>query len=52
MIIEGKYQIKEIAFEVGYLDQNYFSRVFKKYFGESPSEFATNIKQYKLGGIK
>ena len=51
LIIEDKLQIKEIASKVGYLDQNYFSRVFKKYTGESPSEFSSNYRQYKLGGI-
>lgn len=32
-------EIKEIAFEVGYTDQGYFSRIFKKYTGMSPSEY-------------
>lgn len=30
---------KEICFEVGYHDPNYFSRVFKKNIGYSPSEY-------------
>ncbi|MCC3356319.1 response regulator [Bacillus sp. REN16] len=30
---------KEICFSVGYKDPNYFSRVFKKYTGMSPSEY-------------
>lgn len=31
--------IKEITAQVGYNDQNYFSRIFKNKFGISPSEF-------------
>jgi len=31
--------IAEISYEVGYNDQAYFTRVFKKQFGVSPSEF-------------
>jgi two-component system, response regulator YesN len=36
---EGKKSIKEISIEVGYTDQNYFSKSFKKYFSKSPSDF-------------
>jgi two-component system, response regulator YesN len=36
--------LKEIAFDVGYKDPNYFSRVFKKETGWSPSEFRMKIK--------
>lgn len=39
MIREGKLSIKEICFEVGYNDPNYFSRVFKKTTGLSPSDY-------------
>lgn len=31
--------VKEICYQVGYNDPNYFSRVFKKITGQSPSEF-------------
>ncbi|MCG2590647.1 hybrid sensor histidine kinase/response regulator transcription factor [Rhodohalobacter sulfatireducens] len=34
--------IAEISYEVGYNDQAYFTRVFKKQFGVSPSEFRKN----------
>ncbi len=34
-----KYSIKEISAMVGYQDPNYFSRLFKRYTGSSPSEF-------------
>lgn len=35
--------IAEVAYEVGYSDQAYFSRVFKKEYGISPSEFKNNL---------
>lgn len=39
MLLEGKYSIKEICVETGYSDPNYFSRIFKKYVGCTPTEF-------------
>ncbi len=38
LIISDK-RISDIAFDLGYEDQNYFSRSFKKVFGVSPSEY-------------
>ncbi len=35
--------IKEICAEVGYSDPNYFSRIFKKYQGVTPTEYKENI---------
>lgn len=32
-------QAQEIAFELGYDDPAYFSRLFKKYIGVSPLDF-------------
>jgi two-component system, response regulator YesN len=31
--------VKEVCYTVGYKDPNYFSRVFKKYTGLTPSEY-------------
>lgn len=31
--------VKEVSFEVGYQDPNYFSRIFKKNFGVTPTEY-------------
>lgn len=39
LLMEGKQTIKEICFKVGYNDPNYFSRIFKKIEGYSPTEF-------------
>lgn len=35
----GELSLKEVCFEVGYHDPNYFSRVFKKVTGMSPTEY-------------
>ena len=39
LLDETSRSIKEIAFDCGYADQNYFSRVFKKLTGMSPAEY-------------
>ncbi|MFB4162503.1 response regulator [Alteribacillus sp. JSM 102045] len=39
MMKEQAYTLKEISFTVGYKDPNYFSRVFKKYYGLSPKQY-------------
>ncbi|SFR63505.1 helix-turn-helix domain-containing protein [Anaeromicropila populeti] len=38
-LMEGNKTIKEICYLVGHNDPNYFSRLFKKTVGKSPSEF-------------
>ena len=38
---ETNKMVYEIAFEVGFSDQHYFSRTFKKYAGVPPSEYRT-----------
>ncbi len=35
--------IKEVCVEAGYSDPNYFSRIFKKYQGVSPTEYKENV---------
>lgn len=39
MLKDSSYSIKEICIDVGYGDPNYFSRIFKKCIGLTPSEF-------------
>ncbi|MEW9500294.1 response regulator [Jeotgalibacillus marinus] len=43
-LIEGNlHSLKEICFMVGYKDPNYFSRVFKKFYHESPKQYQQGI---------
>jgi two-component system response regulator YesN len=39
LLINSNFNIAEIAYKVGYNDQNYFTRVFKDYEDLTPSEF-------------
>lgn len=44
-LVEGNHTIKEICYLVGYNDPNYFSRLFKKRVGKSPTEFQKNDRE-------
>jgi two-component system response regulator YesN len=47
-LLRGGASIKEASFLVGYRDQAYFSRVFRRTEGQSPKEFIENTaKKYK-----
>lgn len=37
-LLDNGYLVKEVAFAVGYKDQNYFSTAYKRYYGNSPAE--------------
>lgn len=39
LLLEGEQKVSEVAFEVGFNDPKYFSKMFKKHFGATPSEF-------------
>lgn len=39
LLLQGELSMKEICAEVGYTDPNYFSRIFKKCVGSTPTEF-------------
>ena len=38
--------IKEIAYMLGFNDNTYFSKVFKKYVGKTPGDFKESYKFY------
>jgi ligand-binding sensor domain-containing protein/signal transduction histidine kinase/CheY-like chemotaxis protein len=42
LLLENRYTVYEVAFMVGYENSKYFSREFKKEFGKTPTEFASN----------
>jgi signal transduction histidine kinase/ligand-binding sensor domain-containing protein/DNA-binding response OmpR family regulator len=42
LIRESNQSISEIAFQVGFNDPKYFSRLFKKFYGMSPSDFLSS----------
>lgn len=43
MIANGTYSNKEISYFIGYSDPNYFSRVFKKIVGMTPTEYKASL---------
>lgn len=45
LIGEQSLSLKEICFEVGYNDPNYFSRVFKKAIGITPSDYRQQLEK-------
>ncbi|MEC3906543.1 two-component regulator propeller domain-containing protein [Tamlana sp. 2201CG12-4] len=44
LIKEGRYTLKEISYKIGYNDNRYFSRSFKKEFGNPPSFYVPKKK--------
>ncbi|NQV32864.1 MAG: helix-turn-helix transcriptional regulator [Phycisphaeraceae bacterium] len=38
--------VKEIAYRVGYDNEFYFSRIFRKHFGLSPKDFQDNFTRH------
>lgn len=45
MLCNTGLSIKEISAEIGYNDQNYFSRIFKNKFGISPTDFRSTSRK-------
>jgi two-component system response regulator YesN len=43
---QGLHSVKEICYNVGYSDPNYFSRLFKKVVGLTPTEYKEKIAKY------
>lgn len=44
LFINTKLKTYEVGYQLGYHDINYFSKLFKKYYGENPSDFRNNLK--------
>ena len=40
LIKEGKVNVTDVAYRVGFNDKSYFSTVFKQYYGVSPLEYS------------
>lgn len=45
LLANTSFTVKEVCFMVGYKDPNYFSRIFKKKIGMTPSEYVKKIKK-------
>ncbi|MCM3785007.1 response regulator [Neobacillus mesonae] len=51
LLVDPSYVLKDISQKIGYRDPNYFSRVFKKMVGMSPSEYRNaSLKDHRLAG--
>jgi two-component system, response regulator YesN len=46
-LVNPRYTIKDVCYQVGYKDPNYFARVFKKSCGITPTEYQT--RQLSIG---
>ena len=42
MLRDSSYPISEISSYVGYIDNNYFVKVFKKQYGMTPTEYRSS----------
>jgi YesN/AraC family two-component response regulator len=45
-MLENNMPVNEVSYYCGYSDPNYFTRIFKKYFNESPVKFKEKNSRY------
>ena len=43
-------ELNEIALELGFYDQSYFSKVFSRKYGRTPSEFRSSAQRNEIKG--
>ena len=43
LLMQQRFTLKEISDATGFYDQNYFCKVFKKYFGQPPSQYSKQL---------
>ena len=51
LLVTTEKNVKEIALEVGYAGQKYFTEIFKKYAGRTPVQFRGEYENKKEGGF-
>ncbi|MEM6633454.1 MAG: response regulator [Bacteroidota bacterium] len=49
MLLDGEDNVAGVSYRVGFVDQRYFSRIFKHHFGIPPSKY---VEAYKAGTLK
>ena len=48
MLIEGEDNVSGVSYRVGFVDQRYFSRIFKSHFGLPPKRY---VEAYRNGEL-
>jgi len=44
LLLEKRLNISEIAYDTGFTSPSYFTKCFKEYFNENPTDFLKRIK--------
>jgi signal transduction histidine kinase/DNA-binding response OmpR family regulator/streptogramin lyase len=50
LLRENKFRVSEVAYMAGFTEISYFRKIFKDFFGVSPSDFAKGIKSLAAPG--